>query len=179
MVKKCSFLLGVLLFLATYNFAFAQDPGNPDTVRVGTATATAFGQQVVINVTAYHDDTLQGMLIPLKWSGQCLIPDSVSFVGTRVASAPLLPVTIDTVGQKMVFGAVYFTTSLLPGDGLIGKIFFTVKSDVAPETVIIDTFVSDQNLSFVDIHAARKGRGKGRGGEVKEEGGGEYIQGIR
>ncbi len=151
MVKKYRFLFGVLLFLATFNFAFAQDPGIPDTVRVSTATATAFGQQVLINVTAYNDEPVTGILVPLRFSGQCLIPDSVSFVGTRVANAAILPVGIDTTGQEMVFGAVYFSGSLPPGDGLIGKLFFTVKSDVAPETVVIDTFIRDNTyLSFVD-----------------------------
>lgn len=157
MVKKYNFLLGVILFLATCNFAFAQDPGNPDTVRVSSATATAFGQQVVINVTAYNDEAVAGILVPLRFSGQCVIPDSVSFVGTRVASAQLLPVDIDTIGQKMVFGAIYFSGFLSPGDGSIGKIFFTVKSGVAPETVIIDTFITESNyLSFVDTSSSPK-----------------------
>lgn len=151
MVKKYSFLFGVILFLAICNFAFAQDPGNPDTVRVGTATATAFGQQVLINVTAYNDEPVTGMIIPLKFSGQCLIPDSVSFKGTRVESAGLKPIDIDTSGQQIVFGAIFFSGFLPPGDGLIGKLFFTVKSGVAPETVVIDTFVNEtQYLSFTD-----------------------------
>ena len=140
MVKKYNFLLGVLLFLATYNFAFAQDPGIPDTVRVSTATATAFGQQVVINVTAFNDEALGGLAIPVKFSGQCLIPDSISLVGSRFNAAQLKLSEIDTIGQTLVMGAIYLSGFLGPGDGLVAKIYFTVKSGVAPETVSIDTF---------------------------------------
>lgn len=154
MVKKYSFLFGVLLFLATFNFAFAQDPGIPDTVRVSTATATAFGQQVVINVTAYNDEALGGLAIPVKFSGQCLIPDSISFIGSRFSAAQLKLVDIDTVGQQLIFGAIYLSGFLAAGEGLMAKLYFTVKSGVAPETVTIDTFSTETvSLAFSDTLA--------------------------
>jgi len=159
MVKKYSLLEATFLILVTFNFAFPQDPGNPDTVRVSSATATAFGQQVVINVTAYNDEGIAGIIVPLRFSGQCLIPDSVSYVGTRVQNAQLTSgtVKIDTIGQTIVFGAIYFSGFLSPGDGSIGKLFFTVKSGVAPETVIIDTFITESKyLSFVDTSSSPK-----------------------
>lgn len=154
MVKKYSFLFGVLLFLATFNFAFAQDPGIPDTVRVSTATATAFGQQVVITVTGYNDEALGGLVIPLKFSGQCLIPDSISLVGSRFSAAALKPLDIDTTSQEFIFGAIYLSGNMAPGEGLMGKLYFTVKPGVSPETVIVDTFSTETvALAFSDTLA--------------------------
>ncbi len=151
MVKKYCFLVAIFLLLVNAKFGLAQDPGVPDTVRVGTATATSFGQQVVINVTAYNDEEVSGVLIPLKFSGQALIPDSISYVGSRLAAAQLKPIAIDTTGQTLVMGAIYFSGFLSPGEGVMAKLYFTVKSGVAPETVIIDTFSTEtQSLLFTD-----------------------------
>jgi len=142
-------LTGILLIFSS---GLAQvDPGIPDTLRVGTATATAYGQQVVVSVFGFNDEELAGIQVPLKYSGVALRADSISYLGGRLTAADIKPVSVDTIGQKITFGAVYFGPYLAAGSGLLAKIFFTVKNGVAPETVVIDTFNEPPvTLSFVD-----------------------------
>jgi len=104
----------------------------------------------MVTVTAYNDEKVDGLIVPLKFSGSSLIPDSVSFLGTRLESAGLKPVSIDTINQKIIFGAIYLSGSLAEGAGVIGKLFFTVKDSVLPEVVSLDTLIdSSLYLSFV------------------------------
>ncbi|OGC78076.1 MAG: hypothetical protein A2Z27_03920 [candidate division Zixibacteria bacterium RBG_16_50_21] len=141
--------------LSLVSLGMAQiDPGTPDTIRVGTATATAYGQQVMVNVFGYNDEELAGYSIPIKFNGVALIPDSVSYLGGRLASAPVKPVTIDTSGQTVFFGAIFFTSSVPPGSGLLAKLFFTVKNGVAPDTIDLDSFfLPPAQLSLVEPNA--------------------------
>jgi len=150
MNKRAYFL--ALAILAWFGTGLAQiDPGTPDTVRVGTATATFYGQQVVISVFGYNSENLAAVSIPLKFNGSALIPDSVSFIGGRLTSASLQPVTIDTAGQTVFFGALFFVSPLTAGSGLFGKVYFTVKDSVPPDTVDIDTFFQPPaTLSFIE-----------------------------
>lgn len=150
MNKRACFI--TLAILAWFGTGLAQiDPGIPDTVRVGTATATFFGQQVVVSVFGYNSEDLAAVSIPLKFSGTALIPDSVSYVGGRLESASLKPVTIDTTGQTVLFGALFFGPALTPDTGLFAKVYFTVKDSVPPDTVDIDTFFQPPaTLNFVE-----------------------------
>lgn len=105
----------------------------------------------MLSVTAFNDEQVAGLIVPLKFSGSALIADSVSYLGTRLEGAELKPFSIDTAEQKIVFGAIYFGAPLPPGEGIIGKLFFTVKDSVLPQVVSIDSFVdSSRYLSFVD-----------------------------
>ncbi len=143
--------LALALIVLCSSLAWAQiDPGTPDTLRLGTATATAFGQQVFINVFGYNDETISGVAVPLRFNGVALIPDSVSYLGGRMNDAAIKPVTIDTVGQTIIFGAVYFSGGIPAGSGLLAKIYFTVKNSVAPDTVDLDTALSLGLLSYVE-----------------------------
>ena len=104
----------------------------------------------MVTVTAFNDEKVDGLIVPLKFAGTSLIPDSVSFLGTRLESASLKPVNIDTVEQKITFGAIYLSGSLEAGQGIIGKLFFTVKDSIVLEAVTIDTFIdSSLYLTFV------------------------------
>src|SRR5574341_2021288 len=145
-------LAGVLLIIGS---GLAQvDPGTPDTVRVGTATATAYGQQVMLSVFGYNSEDIAGVSVPLKYNGNALLPDSVSYVGGRLASASVKPVTIDTTGQTVFFGAIFFGPPVTAGSGLLAKVFFTVKNGVAPDTIDVDTFFNPPAaLSFVEPNA--------------------------
>jgi len=144
-------LMGILLIFGS---GLAQiDLGTPDTVRVGTATATAYGQQVALSVFGYNDETIAGVTIPLKFNGSALTPDSVSYLGGRMDNAAIKPVTIDTVGQTVFFGAVYFSGGIASGSGLLAKVYFTVKNNVAPDTVDVDTILSIGSLGYVEPNA--------------------------
>jgi len=105
----------------------------------------------MVTVTAFNDEAVAGLIVPLKFSGNALIADSVSYLGTRLDGAQLKPIDIDTLEQKITFGAIYFSGSLGAGEGVIAKLFFTVKDSVLPQVVSIDTFIdSSRYLSFVD-----------------------------
>lgn len=156
-MKRCQFVRilskSFLLLFFLYISSPAQDPGIPDTVRVSKTSASP-GSKIVLSVTAYNDEAVTGLIVPLRFSGSALIPDSVSYLGTRLESASIKPFSIDTVEQKIVFGAIYFAAPLPAGDGIIGKLFFTVKDSATPQLVQIDTFVSEINyLSFVDTNS--------------------------
>ena len=116
----------------------------------------------MVTVTAFNDENVDGVIVPLKFTGTSLIPDSVSFLGTRLESAGLKPVSIDTVEQKITFGAIYLSGSLGAGEGVIGKLFFTVKDSILPQIVTIDTLIdsslyltfvyTDTNLNVVEFY---------------------------
>src|SRR3970282_623081 len=97
-MKRCQFVSSFtnlfLLFIFLYIPSSAQDPGAPDTVRVSKTQASP-GSKVMVTVTAYNDEKVDGLIVPLKFSGSSLIPDSVSFLGTRLESARLKPVRVD------------------------------------------------------------------------------------
>lgn len=153
MSRRGTLLLSAILVFVS-GITYAQiDPGIADTCRVGNATATAYGQQVAISVFGDNDEKLSALIIPLKYNGVALKADSVSYVGGRLTGASLTDgtVTIDTVGQTVVFGAVYFGAPLDTGSGLFAKVFFHVKSGVAPDTIDLDTFYQPPSaLSYVE-----------------------------
>lgn len=144
------FLFVALLF--SNNLSFAQIPdtvGVVDTLRVGNSTAYP-GSQVIVPVYAFNDEPLGAMTVPLKFSSSDLICDSVSFVGTRVANAPLKGDTIDNVNGTIQFYAVTFT-QINPGSGLVANLFFTVRQSASLQTVEIDTFSTSNPLVFLDF----------------------------
>ncbi|EQB63003.1 MAG: hypothetical protein RBG1_1C00001G0582 [candidate division Zixibacteria bacterium RBG-1] len=157
-MRRCQFVYILsnllLLFIFLYIPSPAQDPGTPDTVRVSKTQASA-GSKIVVTVTAFNDEQVAGLLVPLSFSGTALIPDSVSYLGTRLDNASLKPVSIDIAAQRVLFGAIYFGTPLQPGEGVIGKIFFTVTDTALPQIITIDTYVTELNyLAFVDTNSA-------------------------
>lgn len=148
-LAKTSLLL-FPLFFSVQNYSLAQDPGIPDTVRVSSASGVP-GSRVVLTVTGFNDEELSGVLIPLRFPSSFLIADSVSYVGSRLSGASIKPFSIDSTNQTLSFGAVYFGAPLDSGDGLLGKIYFSVKPTAVAETVVIDTFFSPPSvLTFSD-----------------------------
>lgn len=152
-------LTKILLLLVPFavllsNHSFAQDPGAPDTVRVFTATGYP-GGKVVLSVTGFNDENLAALQIPLKFPSASLVADSVSYVGSRLAGAPIQPVSIDSIEQTLSFGAVYFNPPYVgSGDGLLGKVYFSIKPTAVAETVIIDTVIRPPSvLTFTDPSA--------------------------
>ncbi len=107
----------------------------------------------MLTVSAFNDEQVAGLLVPLRFSGAALVPDSFSFVGTRLENASLKPVSIDTAAQRVLFGAIYFSAPLQPGEGVIGKVYFTVKDSALPQVITVDTFITELNyLAFVDTN---------------------------
>jgi len=150
--KPFFFLFLFVAFLLSKNLSFAQiqdTVGVVDTLRVGNSTAYP-GSQVIVPVYAFNDEPLGAITVPLKFSSSDLICDSVSFVGTRVADAPLKGDSIDDVSGTVKFYAVTFT-QINPGNGLVANLFFTVKQNAPLQTVEIDTFSTSNPSVFLDF----------------------------
>src|SRR5574341_1438013 len=139
-----------LLSIISSKYSSAQDTGSPDSVRVSPATGTP-GGKVVLTVTGFNDEQLAGVLVPLKFPSSSLVADSISYVGSRLDGASIKPFSIDTANSTLSFGAVYFGTPLGSGDGLLAKLYFSVKPTATAETVAIDTINNPPSvLSFSD-----------------------------
>jgi hypothetical protein len=74
--------LGLLIILASTPVLAQGDPGAPDSVRVSNAVFA--GGQAVVTVTLTNDEPLSGLQIPLQFSTDLAILDSVVF-GARTA----------------------------------------------------------------------------------------------
>jgi hypothetical protein len=120
-------LLALLSFTQSAGVALADDPGIPDTCRVGCLDVTLPGQQVMVEVSVYNDEALGGVVVPLVFGDPSLdvVCDSVSFVGTRVEGAEYLGVKIDTAGYKLLFYAIWIASDLSVGDGIVANLHFT------------------------------------------------------
>jgi len=72
----------ILLVVAACASAFAQDPGVPDTVRLDTGVFVS--DKAVVRVFLINDQALSGIQIPVTYTGDLAILDSVNF-GPRTA----------------------------------------------------------------------------------------------
>ena len=148
--------ISIISFLALLSTSQsqAQDQGIPDTVLVATAIGS-IGNKVILNVSGFNDQPLGALQVPLKFPHPDLTADSISFTGTRLATASLQPVYIDSANQTLTFGAVYFAGNLAPGSGLLAKIHFSISPTATEDTVVIDTLLDPPNaLTFSDTSGA-------------------------
>jgi hypothetical protein len=120
-------IVTILLLASSPGVVFGDDPGEPDTCRVECLDVTLPNQQVVVEVSAYNDEELGGVAVPLIFGtpGLDVVCDSVSFVGTRVEHAEYQGSNIDALGYKLVFYAIFIDSSLIIGDGVVAYLYFT------------------------------------------------------
>ena len=111
----------------------AQDPGIADTVRLGSDSAAVW-QKASIPVYLFNDEAISSITIPLLidgYSGWATF-DSVSFVGSRLASAAILNVrqvqVVETdtfsVAKLIVRFEVGSGTNLPAGSGKLCELWF-------------------------------------------------------
>jgi len=137
-MKKACLFLGVLLFGFFPSFAMAQDPGEPDTAIVECIDVVRPDSQVVLNIYLFNDEPVGGFTIPLAFPDSAthldITCDSMSFVGTRAATATMksdivfCPECINNDKNRLNLFAVWFVGNLPPGgrgDGPLAKIYFT------------------------------------------------------
>ena len=154
--KFFSAILGaILIFLGSFGVASAQVPdtiGVRDSVKVDDVSS-APGAQAVVSVYGFNDEEIGALTLPLEYSSQNMICDSVSFAGSRIEYINSKPVTIDTILRTVKIGAIaVLEPPLSPGSGKLADLFFTVKADAHSETAQIDTFSLEDPplyLSFV------------------------------
>jgi len=144
---KPKFVLLVFLsfFIFSFtNFAFAQDPGNPDTVLVGQISSLNPSQKVVVSVIAYTDELLGGVTIPLIFydpDNTDILCDSIKWTSWVLNANPNIESrSIDTLNHKLLLGAVWFSGGLPARRDTLGKIYFhTGPNWKANKGVVIDS----------------------------------------
>jgi hypothetical protein len=140
-VRTYALLLSLVLLMT--GTALAQDPGNRDTVRVAKV-ATNAGLKVGVPVTIYNDEKLGGYSLGLRWDSDAITFDSTSYIGTRIN--PLLePFDLQNLPLRTVLFGMFDQSGhrpLLPGNGLIFTMWFTVAPGAPDQFVSFDsTFV--------------------------------------
>jgi len=121
----------VLFCFMGFSFAYAQDPGVPDTCIIQRIEKVLPNTQVIVNVYVFNDEHLQAITIPLVYPDtNSTLPvkcDSVSVVGTRSATAAMTTdsFSIDNVKHRVAVYAIWFAGDLAPGSGSVAKIYFS------------------------------------------------------
>lgn len=145
----------ILIFLGSIGTGSAQAPdtiGFRDSVKVDNVLGTP-GSQAVVSVYEFNDEEIGALTLPLKYSGENVICDSVSFAGSRIEYIDSKPVTIDTIqGTIKIEATVLSEPPLIPGSGKMVDLFFRVKDGAPSQTVEIDTFSVEEPrlvLAFV------------------------------
>lgn len=160
-MKKSSltliFFVAILLF--GLNLASAQDPTIPDTCIVQTIQSVPANTQVTCSVYVYNDEHIGAFTIPLTFpdtlSSLDVICDSVSFVGTRAASATLKTdaSSIDNTKHRINVYAIWFAGDLAPGSGSVATIYFHTGASWVPGLKVqVDStqWPNAGGLTFVD-----------------------------
>lgn len=143
MKSSHSLLLLITGLLLLSSAALAQDPGEPDTVRIGYVE-TDPGVDAAVPVTIYNDENIGGYTLGLFWDSPDVTLDSVSYIGTRLNEFVFKQANIDNVNQRVLAGMVDFSGGLPlePGDGLVFTMWFDVPPGTPDQFVHIDsTFI--------------------------------------
>jgi len=157
--KLFSFLFVFISFLFFLNPAFAQisdTVGVVDTLRVGNIN-TYPGSKVCLPLYAFNDEHLGAIVIPLEFSSPDITCDSISFVGTRAASATMKSdsssrgTDIQNDKRRVTTWAVWFSGDLPPGNGVVANLWFTIDNNALPQIVEFDTFSTSDPPVYLDF----------------------------
>jgi len=146
--RMLTILTAIFLFIALS--ASAQDPGQPDTLRIDSIQVDP-GEQAVLDITFFNDEELGGLQVPLTWSIPDITLDSVSFVGSRVDYVGTLLSNIDNPNQKVLTIVILLFEDPIPaGDGLYARFYFDIPPGTPDQKVYVDTlsYTSSDNLVF-------------------------------
>jgi hypothetical protein len=115
------------------------DPLRPDSLWAVSTEGTA-GQQVIVDMQLFNEKDLIAVGLALEWGTDRLTLDSVSYVGTRGEAA--ISKTLSTNGAfHQMFAELEFAdlAPLLPGTGVIGRLYFSIDAACPETTIVIDT----------------------------------------
>ncbi len=127
--KKLFFFLSLIVIWPV--LALSQDPGEPDTAIVECIEFVGANSQVVLDISIVNDSAIGGFQIPLAFPDTVthldISCDSISFVGTRAASANSKSdsLSIDNSSNRLVVFALWLAGALAPGNGVVAKIYFS------------------------------------------------------
>lgn len=120
------------------NHGYAQDLNQPDTVYVDSVTVFA-PDSGVVPVYFFNDEDLLYVQVVLSLSSPDVKIDSFSFVGSRILGTGDPLARIFGADSTIVAAGAYSTTTIPPGDGLLGRIFISYSSLVDTQLVVIDS----------------------------------------
>lgn len=115
------------------------DPLRPDSLWAVSTEGTT-GQQVTVDLQMFNEKDLKAVGLALEWGTDRLTLDSISYVGTRGDAA--ISKTLSTNGAfHQLFAELEFAdlAPLLPGTGIIGRLYFTIDAACPETTIVIDT----------------------------------------
>jgi hypothetical protein len=149
------------------NINIAETPASFDSVWVDDVEA-APGDPVEVGVCAFNERNLATVQIALDYTSELLLFDSVSFVATRSEGAPSKTVQPQTSLHKVYMDIEFGEASpLMPGDGLMAVMHFTVDPSADERVIPIDSTTvgiisntrfhltaADGGLNFVPIFKA-------------------------
>jgi hypothetical protein len=157
-VRRTISFLGPLAVCVLCAPLAAQDPGSPDTVRIGTVSGDVYGS-ISAPVTIYNDEELSSVVLPVVIDGYSgwMRFDSISYIGGRLDSASILPERESYAYYTDTFRVetfvIRFSVSsgdpLPAGDGKVCDIWFSPMfgGDVSLDTI---TFSPYGNLQLTD-----------------------------
>lgn len=127
------------------------DPGTPDTLRVGSVTGVIGGDKFAVPLHMYNDEFIAAVQIPLIFSSSAIACDSVSFVGSKLAHINIKPVNINNVERKIILGAIVIAEALIDtGTALAATLYFTAV-DTTPQLITVDTFSTQLPSRFLNF----------------------------
>ena len=145
-----------LLCMFPASESFAEDPGVPDTVRLGDCHYNLGGSplegSLVLSVLVYNDEYLDAVYIPLRWSGP-MVCDSARFVGERpqhFSAFEGIDLSIDHV-IDLYGGALSGDDSIPPGEGPLAYLYFTLTD--TGSVAVDSTYTNHPHgfLHFLDV----------------------------
>ncbi len=136
----------LLLMLLTLTFGspslFSQvdDFGALDSVLISQTTVSP-GSAFSLTVSMFNDESIAGLAVPLYYSKDYLVLDSVSFIGSAVLNWGFRGATHDTTEATILIGAVAIGDApVLPGRSKLADLYFRVRSNISADaTTLIDS----------------------------------------
>jgi len=157
MIRGFTSLVFILCFLFFWSLAFAHTDkfGGPDTVRISVSQEES-SREVLAKVFLFNDEELTAITLPLKFGEIGVEPDinldSVIFKGTRVDYFQWQSAWIDSAENKVKIGLISALVSdvpaLKPGSGDICTMYFTIKEDVQPTEIVLDTCFAKPTMTL-------------------------------
>ena len=130
-------LLLTLTFGAPSLFSQVDDFGALDSVLVNQATVSP-GSSFSLTVSMFNDESIAGLAVPLNYSKEYLVLDSVSFIGSAVLNWGFRGATLDTTEATLLIGAVAIGDApVLPGRSKLAELYFRVRSNISADAITL------------------------------------------
>lgn len=154
LVKSIFTLLMLTLFLAAVPALAQNDPiGKIDTVTLKIETLSE--NKWMVTAHLWNDEELAALDIPIRFTAGIarVLIDSISFKDTRISYFAQKYSPVDTLNQVAHFGGLAYLgpdkPPLAPGEGVVARIYFSVKGDTKAGLFTVDTTTVPPNSSLM------------------------------